>query len=96
MKIWTPLSWKKSRKLSNKYKDVFTDKEIKYLNVVDYNISSFSGLPKIHKSQLISKAIKEQNSEVVNIKEPQALKVRPIVEGTNVQLKNFVNYLKFC
>ena len=43
--------------------------------------SNFYGLPKIHKSQLITNAIKEQNSEVVSINEPQDLKVRPIVGG---------------
>ena len=33
----------------------------------DYNTSNFYGLPKIHRSQLITNAIKEQNSEVVSI-----------------------------
>ena len=36
---------------------------------------NFYGLPKIHKSQLITNAIKEKNSEA------QDLKVRPIVGG---------------
>ena len=47
----------------------------------DYNTSNFYGLPKIHRSQLITNAIKEQNSEVVSINETQDLKIRPIVGG---------------
>ena len=70
---------KKLKKLLNKHKSISTDKEFKYLNETDYNTSNFYGLPKIHKSQLITNTIKEQNSEVVSINEPQDLKVRPIV-----------------
>ena len=66
---------------SGKYKSIFTDKWFKYLNETDYNTSNFYGLPKIHKSQLITFPIKEQNSEVASINEPQDLKVRPIVGG---------------
>ena len=65
----------------NKHKSLITDKEFKYLNEADFNTSNFYGPPKIRKSQLITNAIKEQNSEVVSIKEPQGLKVRPIVGG---------------
>ena len=70
-----PTIMKKLKKLLNKHKSIFTVKEFKYLNEADYNTSNFYGLPKIHKSQLITNAIKEQNSEVVSIK------VRPIVGG---------------
>ena len=56
-------------------------KEFKYLNEADCNTSNFYGLPKIHKSQLITNAIEKQNSEVVSINESQNLKVRPIVGG---------------
>ena len=76
-----PTIMKKLKKLLNKRKSIFTVKEFKYLNEADYNTSNFYGLPKIHKSQLITNAIKEQNSEVVSINEPQDLKVRPIVGG---------------
>ena len=51
------------------------------MNEVDYNTNSFYRLPKIQKSQLIATAIKQQNSEVFNIKEPQDLKVKPVVVG---------------
>ena len=76
-----PTIMKKLKKLLNKHKSIFTVKEFKYLNEADYSTSNFYGLPKIHKSQLITNAIKEQNSEVVSINEPQDLKVRPIVGG---------------
>ena len=72
---------KKLKKLLNKHKSIFIVKEFKYLNEADYSTNNFYGLPKIHKSQLITNAIKEQNSEVVSINEPQDLKVRPIVGG---------------
>ena len=69
------------KKLLNKHKIIFTFKEFKYLNEAEYNTSNFYGLPKIQKSQLITNGIKEQNSEVVSINEPQDLKVRPLVGG---------------
>ena len=43
--------------------------------------SNFYGLPKIHKSKLISEAMEEQNSECVSIFEPDDLKLPPIVSG---------------
>ena len=72
---------KKLKKLLNKHKNIFIVKDFKYLNEADYNTSSFYWLPKIHKCQLITNAIKEQNSEDVSINEPLDLKVRPIVRG---------------
>ena len=96
---------KKLKKLLNKQKNIFIVKDFKYLNEADYNTSSFYWLPKIHKSQLITNAIKEQNSEVVSINEPQDLKVRPIVGGpkcptrklselTDALLKPFLKHVK--
>ena len=76
-----PTTVRKFKKLLSEHKKNFTDKEFKYLNKTDYNTSNFYRLPKIHKSGLITNAIIEQNSEVVNINEPQDLKVRPIVGG---------------
>ena len=74
-----PNIMKKLKKLLNKRKSIFTVKEFKYLNEADYNTRNFYGFPKVHKSQLITNAIKEKNSEVVSINVPQNLKVRPIV-----------------
>ena len=63
-----PTITKKLKKLLNKHKSIFTDKEFKYLNEADYNTSNFYGFPKIRKSELITNTTKEQNSEVVSIK----------------------------
>ena len=71
----------------NNHKNIFVDKEFKYLNETDYNTSNFYGLPKIHKSRLITNAIKEQNSKVVNIKELKDLKARPIVGGPRCSIR---------
>ena len=51
---------KKLKKLLNKHKSIFTVKEFKYLNEADYSTSNFYGLPKIHKSQLITNALKNK------------------------------------
>ena len=58
------------------HKIIFTDNKFKYWNKVDYNRSVFYRIF----SQFITNAIKKQNSEVIDIKEPQNLKVRPMVE----------------
>ena len=55
-----PTIMKKLKKLLSKHKSIFTDKEFEYLSETDYNTSNFFELPKIHKSQLITNAIKEQ------------------------------------
>ena len=57
-------NWIKIEKLLNKRKSIFTVKEFKYLNEADYNTRNFYRLPKIHKSQLITNAIKEKKSKV--------------------------------
>ena len=53
----------------------------KYLTESNTKTSNFYGLPKIHKSKLISSEIQKQNSEYVEILEPDDLKLRPIVGG---------------
>ena len=52
-----------------------------FTDEADYNTHNFYGLPKVRKSQLITNAIKEQNSEGVSINKPQDLKARPVVGG---------------
>lgn len=69
------------QKLLGQYKMCFTEPEWKFLNNKYHEVSNFYGLPKIHKSKLIESAIITQNSEVINIFEPNDLKVRPIVGG---------------
>ena len=55
--------------------------EWKFLNDKHHEVSNFYGLPKIHKSKVIESAIKTQNSEIIEIFEPNGLKLRPIVGG---------------
>ena len=65
--------------ISNTESDL-TDKEQDYLTKFECKTSTFYGLPKIHKSVTIIKAIQEQNTEV-NIDEVEDLKFRPILAG---------------
>ena len=44
-------------KFINNYADQLTDKEIQYLTNFDYATSNFYRLPKIHKSEVIARAI---------------------------------------
>ena len=66
--------------LLDKY-DNCTKKEKRYLTNFDYRTSQFYGLPKIHKSKTIIKAINDQNLEYIEILNPPDLKFRPIVAG---------------
>ena len=83
-------------KLCNKYDNVLTSKERKYL--VDFNTktSNFYGLPKIHKSEIIKNAIQIQQSEYIEIHRPKDLKFRPIVAGPSCpthRLSNLIDIL---
>ena len=40
---------------------------------------TFNGCHKIHKSENLQNAIKEQNKELISVSEPKALKLKPIV-----------------
>ena len=59
----------------------FIYKEFKDLNEVDYDTSNFYRLSQVRKSEIITNDIKQQYSEVVNIKKPWALKLKPIIGG---------------
>lgn len=68
-------------KFVTKYKNVLTEKEKKYLVDFDNRNSNLYGLPKIHKSDQIKKAIIEQNATYVKVTTPADLTFRPIVAG---------------
>ena len=57
-------NWIKIETLLNKCKSIFRVKDFKYLIEADYNTRNFYWLTKIHKSQLITNAIKEKESKV--------------------------------
>ena len=99
-KITTPKCDKKVmtklERYVTKYKSILSDKERTYLTKFQPKTSNFYGLPKIHKSLNIMDAIKEQNSDCINILEPQDLKLRPIVAGPSCPtrpLSNFVDII---
>ena len=52
--------------LIKKYKNSFLKQEVEYLTNFQHESSNFCGLPKIHKSKIISKAIGEQGSEPIS------------------------------
>ena len=69
---------KKIKALITKYKPLLTDSEYKYLSHSYFETSNFYGRPKIHKSEILHKAIKEQNKELITILELKDLKLKPI------------------
>ena len=77
----------KLSKLVNKYQRDLTKKETDYLTNFSCKTSNFYGLPKVHKSDVITKAIEEQNSEYIRVHEPEDLTLRPIVAGPNCLTK---------
>ena len=67
--------------LCRKYANNLTKDEVKFLSKFDSIEVNFYGLPKVHKSEIIKRAILEQKSEVVIVTCPSDLKVRPIIAG---------------
>ena len=51
----------------------FTEPEWKFLNDNHHEVTKFYGLPKIYKSMIIESAINTQNSEIIQIFEPNDL-----------------------
>ena len=66
-----------------KYKMCFTEPEWKFLCDKHHEGSNFYGSPKIHKSMVIESAINTQNSEIIEIFEPNGLKLKTIVGDPN-------------
>ena len=71
----------KIKKVTQWYENILTKLEIEYLTNFSASTSNFYGLPKVHKSALISEAIAKQNTKYVEVLEPNDLKLRPIVAG---------------
>ena len=59
----------------------FTKTEWKFLKDKQCEVSNLNGLPKIHKSKITESAIHTQNSEIIEIFEPNDSKLRPTVAG---------------
>ena len=71
----------KIKLFSKKYKDQLTKEEAKYIYDFNYSTSNFYGLPKIHKSRIVKNAVNDLRSEIISVREPVDLKLRPIVAG---------------
>ena len=84
---------KKIKALIAKYKPLLTDSKYKYLSHNYFETSNFYGRPKIHKSEIVHKAIKEQNKKLITILEPKDLKLRPIVGGPKCPSRRLSNFL---
>ena len=84
---------KKIKALKTKYKPLLTDSEYKYLCHNYFETSNFYGRPKIYKSKILHKAIKEQNKELIPILEPKDLKLSPIVGGPKCPTRRLSNFL---
>ena len=86
-----------TRKLINElvtqYEECLCKEEVNYLTKCSHNTSFFYGLPKIHKSTIVSKAIKEQNCEYIEIENPSDLKFKPIVGGPNSATQRSSDFL---
>ena len=58
------------------YKPLLTDLEYKYLRHNYFETSDFYGRPKIHKSEILYKAIKEQNKELNTISDLSVFRLK--------------------
>jgi hypothetical protein len=83
----------KINSLCLKYQSELTKDETNFLTNFDFRESNFYGLPKIHKSQIIKDAVREQSSEVVSILSPQDLKIRPIIGGPASPTSNLSRFI---
>lgn len=75
------------------YDSCLHDKEKDYLVNFIHKTSFFYGLPKIHKSTIIGKAIEEQNDTYIEVENPTDLKFRPIVGGPNSATQRLSHFL---
>ena len=69
---------KKIKALITRYKPSLADLEYKYLRHNYFETTNFYRRPKLNKSEILHKAIKEQNKELITISEPKDLKPRPV------------------
>ena len=84
---------KKIKALITKYKPLLTDSEYKYLSYNYFETTNFYGSPKIHKSEILHKAIKEKSKELITISQPKDLKLRPIIGGPECPTRRLSNFL---
>jgi hypothetical protein len=83
-------------KLLHEHEGELHKEKIDYITNFTFTESYFYGLPKVHKSEVISNAILEQHTECIKILNPDDLKFRPIVGGPNCvtqRLSHFIDII---
>ena len=83
-------------KLTEKYKEELTKKEIEYLTGCQNKISNLYCLPKVHKSKIIGNTVKNNIAEVTELQNPQDRIFRPIAVGPNCatsRLSDFIDII---
>ena len=86
-------TYKNLKMLLHKYNKCFIESEQKFMNDTSFETSNFYGLPKIHKSKVINAAIHSQNTQVVEVPEPNDLKFRSLVGGPNCPTRRLSYFL---
>ena len=84
---------KKIKALITRCKPLLIDLEYKYLSYNYYETHNFYSCPKIHKSEILHKVIKDQNENLSTMSEPKDLKLRPIVGEPKCQARRLNNFL---
>ena len=79
--------------LLNLYRKGLTDKEVDYICNFKCKTSNMYGLPKIHKSKIISEECSKAESVCVNIQSPPDLSLRPIIAGPACETHRLSNFL---
>eukprot|EP00106_Octopus_bimaculoides_P001170 XP_014768612.1 PREDICTED: uncharacterized protein LOC106868030 [Octopus bimaculoides] len=81
------------RTLLNSYREGLTDKEYDYITNFKCKSSLFYGIPKVHKSKVISEACKKATDVIIKIPSPKDLKLRPIIAGPVCETHHLSNFL---
>ena len=79
--------------LIKNYENSSLKQEVDDLTNFQHKSSNFYGLPKIHKSEIIHKAIEEQSSEYISCFQAKDLKLRPTVAGQKSPTKRLSNFV---
>ena len=83
----------KYNKFLKKHENALTEKEFDYLHNFEVKSSQFYGLPKIHKSKIITEKCKNANSSHVEVSNVNDLKLRPIIAGPSCLTHRLSNLL---
>ena len=97
---YKPISGSNQLQISNKIKTLATENrritrnEINFLLKFECKTSPFYGLPKIHKSQIITNSCSENSSEYIEIHDPIDFTLRPIAEGPYSETSRLSSFLE--